>query len=68
MAEITKKDIFDSLNDFYGKGIEPRFDRIEKKLDEHDQKFQFGNLLAENFPCDIHETGLVGVNPRKRSF
>jgi hypothetical protein len=40
MAEITKKDIFDTLNEFYGKVIEPRFDRIEKRLDEHDQKFR----------------------------
>jgi uncharacterized protein YaaN involved in tellurite resistance len=40
MAEITKKDIFDTLAEFYGKVIEPRFDRVEKRLDEHDQKFQ----------------------------
>jgi len=40
MAEITKKDLFDTLAEFYGKVIEPRFDRIEKRLDEHDQKFQ----------------------------
>ena len=40
MAEITKKDIFDSLNEFYGKILEPRFDRIEKRLDEHDQRFR----------------------------
>jgi site-specific DNA-adenine methylase len=40
MAEITKKDIFDTLVEFYGKVIEPRFDRIEKKLDEHDQNFR----------------------------
>jgi hypothetical protein len=40
MAEITKKDIFDTLSDFYGKVIEPRFDGVEKKLDQHDQKFR----------------------------
>jgi hypothetical protein len=40
MAEITKKDMFDTLNEFYGKVLEPRFDRIEKRLDGHDQKFQ----------------------------
>jgi predicted nucleic acid-binding Zn-ribbon protein len=39
MAEITRKDLFDTLNEFYGKVLEPRFDRIEKRLDEHDQKF-----------------------------
>jgi predicted nucleic acid-binding Zn-ribbon protein len=40
MAEITKKDIFNALSEFYGKVIEPRFDRIEMRLDEHDQKFR----------------------------
>ena len=40
MVEITKKDIFDTLSEFYGKVIEPRFDRIGKRLDEHDQKFR----------------------------
>src|SRR4030067_3826113 len=40
MAEITRKDIFDTLSEFYGKVIEPRFDRIEKRLDEHDKKFR----------------------------
>lgn len=40
MAEVTKKDIFDGLAEFYGKVIEPRFDRLEKKLDEHDQRFK----------------------------
>ena len=40
MAETTKKDIFDTLTEFYGKVIEPRFDGIEKRLDEHDQKFR----------------------------
>jgi len=28
MTEITKKDIFDTLAEFYGKVIEPCFDRI----------------------------------------
>ena len=46
MAEITKKDIFDTLSEFYGKVIEPRFDRIEKRLDEHGQKFRD---LVEHF-------------------
>ncbi len=40
MAEVTKKDILDTLGEFYGKVIEPRFDRIEKRLDGHDQKFK----------------------------
>ena len=40
MAGVTKKDIFDTLTEFYGKVIEPRFDRIEKRLDDHDQKFR----------------------------
>jgi chromosome segregation ATPase len=40
MAQLTKKDILDTLKDFYGKIIEPRFDRIDGRLDEHDQKFQ----------------------------
>ncbi len=40
MATITKKDVFDAFSEFYGKVIEPRFDRIEMRLDEHDQKFR----------------------------
>ena len=40
MAQLTKKDILDTLKDFYGKIIEPRFDGIDRRLDEHDQKFQ----------------------------
>lgn len=40
MAEITKKDILDTLNEFYVKILEPRFDRIEERLDDHDQKFK----------------------------
>ena len=46
MAETTKKDIFDTLSEFFGKVIEPRFDRIEKRLDEHGQKFRD---LVEHF-------------------
>ncbi len=40
MAEITRKDLFDVLNEFYLKILEPRFDRIENRLNEHDQKFK----------------------------
>jgi len=40
MTVITKKDMFDILTEFYGKVIELRFDRIEKRLDEHDEKFR----------------------------
>ena len=40
MAEITRKDIFDTLSEFYGKVIEPRFDRIEKRLGGDDQRFR----------------------------
>ncbi len=32
MAEITKKDLSDALNEFYGKMIEPRFDQIESRI------------------------------------
>ncbi len=39
MAEI-KKDILDTLGEFYGKFIEPEFKAIRGKLDEHDQKFR----------------------------
>ena len=40
MADITKKDIFDTLSDFYGRMIEPEFRAIRGKLEEHDQKFK----------------------------
>jgi hypothetical protein len=39
MAEITQKDIFDTLTESYGKVIAPEFRAIRTKLDEHDQKF-----------------------------
>ena len=45
-ALLTKKEIFDTLSEFFGKVIEPRFDRIEKRLDEHGQKFRD---LVEHF-------------------
>jgi len=40
MAGITKKDIFDTLTEFYGKIIEPEFKAIRTKLEGHDQKFR----------------------------
>ena len=40
MAAVTKKEMVDVLKEFYGKVLEPRFDRIEKKLDDHDQKIK----------------------------
>lgn len=40
MAAITKKDIFDTLIESHGRVLEPRFDQIDKRLDEHDQKFR----------------------------
>jgi len=43
---LTKKDISDTLNEFFGKQIEPRFDNIDKKLEEHDKKF---NDLSSHF-------------------
>jgi len=51
---LTKKDISDTFNEFFGKQIEPRFDRIQtyiqnqiesrfdkidRKLEEHGKKF-----------------------------
>jgi len=39
VTEISRKEMFDVLNDFYSKILEPRFDRMEKRLDGHDQKF-----------------------------
>jgi hypothetical protein len=44
LAPITKKDVSDALVDFYGKVIEPQFDRLNKRLDEHDKKL--AHLLA----------------------
>ena len=40
MAGITRKDILDTLSEFYGKFIEPEFRAIQGKLEEHDQKFK----------------------------
>jgi chromosome segregation ATPase len=36
---ITKKDISDALADLHGKAIQPQFDRLNKRLDDHDKKF-----------------------------
>ena len=40
MVEITKKDFFDTLSEFYGRMIRPELSAIRSKLDEHDQKFR----------------------------
>jgi len=40
MTDINKKDIFDVLSEFYGKILEPRFNRIENTLDDHGRKFR----------------------------
>jgi hypothetical protein len=39
MTTITKKNISEIFNEFYGKVDEPRFNRIDKKLEDHDKKF-----------------------------
>ncbi len=39
MTEISTKEMFGVLSDFYTRILEPRFDRIEKTLEGHDQKF-----------------------------
>jgi septal ring factor EnvC (AmiA/AmiB activator) len=64
MAAVTKKDMVDVLNEFYGKVLEPRFDRIEKRLDDHDQKFKdildhFDTLYVK---LDILETEYHAIN------
>ena len=40
---LTKKDISDTFNEIFGKIIEPRFDKIDKQLEENDK--QFNDLL-----------------------
>ncbi len=39
MEPITKKDLTDALIEFYGEVIEPQFNKIGQKLEEHDKKF-----------------------------
>ncbi|MBS3918425.1 MAG: hypothetical protein KG012_06015 [Deltaproteobacteria bacterium] len=39
MEPITKKDLTDALIEFYGELIEPQFNKIGQKLEEHDKKF-----------------------------
>ncbi len=39
MEPITKKDLADTLIEFYGKVIEPQFNKINEKLEGHDKKF-----------------------------
>jgi predicted nucleic acid-binding Zn-ribbon protein len=40
MSPITKKDMLDTLSEFYGKFIEPEFKGMRSKLDGHDQHFK----------------------------
>jgi hypothetical protein len=44
LAPITKKDLSDALTDFHGRVIEPLFDGLVKRFDEHDKKS--ADLLA----------------------
>lgn len=44
MAENVRKAVADALGIFYRNHLEPRFDRIDKKLTEHDEKF--GDILG----------------------
>lgn len=39
MGPLTKKDLTDALIEFYGKVIEPQFNKIGQKLEEHDKRF-----------------------------
>lgn len=39
MEPITKKDLTDALIEFYGELIEPQFNKLGQKLEEHDKKF-----------------------------
>ncbi len=50
-AVLTKDDLSDTLNEFFGKVIEPRFDKIDKKLEEHDRRF---NDLLNHFDQIYH--------------
>jgi predicted nucleic acid-binding Zn-ribbon protein len=43
---LTKKDISDTFNEFFGKVIEPRFGKIDKMLEENQKKF---NDLLNHF-------------------
>lgn len=47
MPVITKKNVFHALNEFYGEILEPRFDGIDERLDEHDQRLKD---LLEHLP------------------
>jgi len=80
MAEITKKDLFDTLTEFYGTMIEPEVRAIRSKLDEHDQRFKdllehfdkiYGRLdrleteyFSMNAAIDRIERQLDGINEK----
>jgi hypothetical protein len=40
MSPITKKDMLDTLSEFYGKFIEPEFKTMRGQLDVHDHHFK----------------------------
>jgi len=63
MAEITKREIFEVMTDFYGKMIEPEFKALHKRLDEHDQKFRdiFDHFDRIDTKIDRLETEYYGI-------
>lgn len=40
MSPVTKKDMVDTLSEFYGKFVQPEFKAMRDKLDAHDQHFK----------------------------
>lgn len=45
---LTKKDLWNTLTEFFEKVIAPHFDRIDKKLGEHDRKFDRVDARFDN--------------------
>lgn len=56
MAEITKKEFSQVLEDFYLKNVDPRFAKMDKQLEQIDRRFERNDQRLEQ--VDRHMNGL----------
>ncbi len=68
-----KKRYIDALSEFYSRVIEPRFDRIEKRLDGHDDKFRdilqhFDGIYSRFEQLETEYYSIVGAIDRTENW
>ena len=47
MAEITKKDLSEALEEFYSKNLDPKFNEIDKQFERIDQRIKKNDQRVE---------------------